>query len=813
MVRLNRAWLFGIVLVPVLSTGGTGISLYGQAQVEGRSADGVWQFVTQRPAAVRTRIDIVGTPTMATFSKDAFDTVAQRLPTSRAARDSTFVVDLPMPDGRLQSFLARESAVLAPELAATFPDIKTYSAQGVTDPTATARFGWTQDGFHAIVLSESGTTYIDPYERGNRSLHVVFRKQDHWHQGDAVRCLVGMGMAAEYVDAPMRANNEFPFTHGTALRVYRLALAATGEYTAAAGGTKPAALARMVATINRVNSVYERDLSVRLELSTGLFGNPTALIYTDGSSDPYSNFDGSAMLDQNRDNINRVVGVSNYDIGHVFGTGGGGIAQLQSVCTSNKARGVTGLNNPTGDAFDIDYVAHEIGHQFGGNHTFNADSSSCSGNRSPSHAYEVGSGSTIQSYSGICSPENLQRNSDDYFHVESLDEMTAFLTSGGGATCGTVVPVGNVPPAVTTPSGFTIPARTPFVLAAAGSDANGDTVTYTWEQFDLGAATSSALSAGSDRGEGPLFRSRPPSTSPIRSFPSMTYVLQNGNIPPLTYSCSGSTCITGEALADTSRTMRFQVTVRDNHAGGGGVATAWTDITTVAAAGPFQVTSPNMAVSVTGGSSLAVNWDVNGTHLTPIGASHVEISLSTDGGATFSTVLAASEANDGSATVTIPNTPTSGARIRIGAVGNIFFDVSDNNFTITAGATPTPTPSTCPGSAPVSNWLCVNGGWVPPDHPLAIGTPTPTLPTPSPMPTPTSGACVGTAPVSGWVCVGNGWVPPDHPLAVGAPTPTPTPTPTPGTCIGTAPVPGWVCTSSGGWVPPNHPLAGSRRSG
>lgn len=834
-----------VTLVPVLSLGSTGISLSGQQAVPEQSADGVWQFVAERPAGAIPRPDLEGAYAMARFSKASFDAVVAVSPRDAEGR---FELMLPMPDGTLARFAAWPDRMLSPALAAAFPEIQTFAAQGIDDPSAHARFGWTTDGFHAIVLGAGGSTYVDPYERGNAEHHVIFRKQDHRHEGDAMQCLLGMGMSPMLTES-LRSQNAFPFSHGVSLRTFRLALAATGEYTAAAGGTVQAALNRMTATINRVNAVYERDLAVRLELNTGpnSTDRATELIYTNGSTDPYTDTQNgvSLMLTQNQNNIDSVMTSGGYDIGHVFGTAGGGIAGLGVVCLNgNKARGVTSLPNPTGDVFDIDYVAHEIGHQFGGNHTFNSVSSSCGGsNRSGSHAYEVGSGSTIQSYSGICGVENLQQNSNDYFHVESLDEMTAFLTSGSGASCGTNVANGNTAPVVSTGSSYTIPAQTPFMLTATASDANGDSLTYTWEQFDLGSSTSSVASASTDSGSGPLFRSYSPSTSATRFFPSLTYILSNSNIPPTTYTCGGSTCLTGEALPNTNRTMNFQVTVRDNRAGGGAITTASTAVTVTTGAGPFAVTAPNTGISVSGGSSMTVTWNPAGTATAPVNASTVEIALSTDGGQTFPTVLAASEANDGSTAVTVPNTPTNAARVRVKGVGNIFFDVSNVNFVITAGVnptptptpsptatpTPTPTPSSCPGSAPVPGWLCVDGGWLPPDHPLASPTPTPTpsptptpTPTPTATPTPTPSSCPGSAPVSNWLCVDGGWLPPDHPLATSAPTPTPTPTgtptptptptptatPTPSSCPGSAPVSNWLCVN-GGWLPPDHPLATS----
>ena len=353
-------------------------------------------------------------------------------------------------------------------------------------------------------------------------------------------------------------------------------------------------MAAITTSMNRVNGIYERDLSFRMNL----VANNNLVVYTDGATDPYTNTNGSTMLGQNTTNLNAVIGSANYDIGHVFSTGGGGVATLNSPCSANKARGVTGLPNPTGDAFDVDYVAHEMGHQWGGNHTFNGSTGNCAGgNRSAANAFEPGSGTTIQAYAGICSPQNTQRNSNDYFHVRSLEEMVAFSTNAGtGGSCSANTASGNTIPTVSISGGttFNIPRNTPFALTAIGADIDGDTLTYNWEEYSLGpqAAPSSTANA-------PMMQSYTATTSPTRNFPSLTYILNNDNVPPATYTgtsatgafCSTATCITGEFLSSITRTMPFQVTVRDNRAGGGGIRSAQASVIVRCLSGPFKVTA------------------------------------------------------------------------------------------------------------------------------------------------------------------------------------------------------------------------------
>jgi hypothetical protein len=476
--------------------------------------------------------------------------------------------------------------------------------------------------------------------------------------------------------------------NGTQMRTYRLALAATGEYTAFYGGTVAGALAGMVTTMNRVNSIYERDLAVHMNL----VANDNLLIYTDAATDPYTNRDGVAMLSQNQTNLTNIIGTGNYDIGHVFSTGGGGVAYLGVVCASTlKARGVTGLSAPVGDAFDVDYVAHEMGHQFGGNHTFNGSTSNCGGgNRNAGTAYEPGSGSTIMGYAGICGAEDLQPHSDDYFHAGNQAEMITFLTSGGGSTCGVVTSTGNTVPTASAGPDFTIPANTPFSLTAFSIDGypNNPTLTYAWEEFDLGAASP----PNTDDGSRPIFRSFPPASSPTRTFPRLSSLVSN-------------TLPLGESLPTTNRAMTFRVTVRDNAAGGGATNSDDMVLSVTTAAGPFVVTAPNTAVTWPRGTSQAVTWNVANTSAAPVSTASVKITLSTDGGLTYPTVLAASTPNNGSATITVPNVVTTMARVRVEAIGNVFFDISNVNFTI-AG-------SFAAGSASIVSESAVNG-WLDP---------------------------------------------------------------------------------------------------
>ena len=669
------------------------LGLSASASAQQASPDGLWSVIdeaaVQRSAAPR---QIVPQRYLTVqLDRAPLQNLLQSTPleTTGALDRSASELSLPLPDGRFERFRIVESPIMEPALAAKYPQLRTYLGQGIDDPSASLRFDLTPLGFRAQVISWRGTHYIDPYQPGDLDTYVVYRKADAPDDGERIVCAVTGQALPKDLPNFQKMNAAPKLSSGTVRRTYRAAIAATGEYTAFHGGSVIDGLAAVVTTLNRVNGVYERELSVRMVL----VANNDLIIYTDGGTDPYTNNSGSTMLGENQSNLSTVIGGANYDIGHVVSTGGGGVAVLGSVCSaSNKARGVTGSASPVGDAFDVDYVAHEIGHQFRGNHTFNGSGNSCSGgNRNGSTAYEPGSGISIQAYAGICGADNTQPNSEDYFQRVSLNEMLAFTTTGSGANCGTTNSTGNTPPAVSTAASWIIPARTPFELGATGSDANGDTLTYLWEQFDLGAANAPGVLT--DTGSGPLFRSFAPSLSANRVFPSLRYILNNANVAPATAPLPGTTSpswFTAEVLPTTSRTLNFRVTARDNRAGGGGTNEALTAVAVRAAAGPFAITAPNAALSWAAGSTQTVSWNVAGTTANDINTANVRITLSLDGGNTWPIELAASTANDGSEMVTIPaGTPASAqARIRVQAVGNIFFDINDANFSITGANTP-----------------------------------------------------------------------------------------------------------------------------
>lgn len=573
---------------------------------------------------------------------------------------SNTIVSLPLPDGKFGRFRIVDSPVMEKGLADKFPDIRTFSGQGIDDPFATAKLDITPLGFHAMILSVSGSVFIDPYAIGDTYNYISYYKKDFNPAGKEFECRM-MNDLRKQEDENKRT---FRVLQEGELKTYRIAIATTGEYALYFGGTVPGALAAVVTSLNRVDGVYEREVSVRMILVS----NNNLLIFTNAATDPYTNNNGEVMLGQNQTTIDNIIGTGNYDIGHVFSTGGGGIAQLGCVCVAGlKAQGVTGSNAPVGDPFDIDYVAHEMGHQFGGNHTFNAVTGSCGGgNRVAGAAYEPGSGSTIMAYAGICSPNNLQQHSDPYFHTKNLDEILMFTNSGSGNTCPVVTVTGNHNPVVDPGlGGNTIPVSTPFTITGSATDADNDTLTYCWEEYDLGPAgnwNAPVLNA-------PIFRSFNPVASPSRTFPKQSSLLNNVQY-------------IGEFMPNYTRSLSFCLLVRDNKSGGGGVGFGFMSIEVTASAGPFLVTSPNTAVVWNPNTPKTITWDVANTTASPVNCANVNIKLSTDGGVSFPTMLKSNTPNDGTESVTLPVIETTTARIKVEAADNIFFDISNVNFTI-----------------------------------------------------------------------------------------------------------------------------------
>jgi len=635
------------------------------------SPDGVWRAVAPSKAAPSTLW--VQPEAFAPFTLDAQALEALLRPAPReGSKSAGAVVFLPMPDGSFSALEIHESPIMAPELEAKYPDIKTYLGRGIDLPGVSARLDRTPRGFHAQVIGPEGLRVcVDPY-RKDGSVYAAYHAQEYGNE-EVLQCLtVGEARRAK------RAVGAKALPTGTMLRTYRAAITCTGEYGQFHGGTVADAMAGIVTTINRVTQILERELTVRLEL----VAQNDQLIFLDPETDPYTANNKSILLREVAPVVNGIIGEDAYDITHVLNGAPGGVAFLDAVCRG--LGGVSGSNTPIGDPYDVNLVAHEMGHQFGASHTFNGIRASCASNRSGAHAFEPGSGSTIMSYGrlGLCFQDNLPGIGAPMYHAHSIDQMLDYVDAGSGSNCAALTPTGNTPPTAEAGPAYTLPAATPFTLTGAATDPDDDTLSYSWEQMDLGPQ---AKLEANDDGEIPLFRAFDPSLDPARTFPRLPVILETGNVD----------LTTQEKLPQVSRVMNFRFTVRDNAAGGGGVAGDGVAITVEGGAGPFRVTGPDTCAETAG--DIDITWNVANTDQPPINTETVNILLSTDGGQTFPTALASATPNDGLETVTLPDTDTASARIKVEAVDNIFFDISDENFIIgSAGPCPPDVPSPVP---------------------------------------------------------------------------------------------------------------------
>lgn len=621
----------------------------------------VWNEISQQQTLNLDKMERNSNPTEFKLFSLNLHVLMQQLslaPNDLSKETSNTIIAFPNADGEMMNFRIYNSPVMEEGLAEKFPDIKTFLGKGIDDQTAIMRFSITQFGLHAMTLSgSSSTVYIDTYTTDLKN-YIIYKKTN-LIRTKSFECGFDQLNHDAFKTTKQKQNLTSKTSDGN-LRVYRLAMACTGEYAAFHGGTVAAAQAAIVVTVNRVNTVYERDFSARLNLVS----NNNLLIYTNAITDPYTNNNGGTMLGQNQTNITNIIGSANYDVGHVVSTGGGGIAGLGVFCnTSQKARGVTGLGAPVGDPFDIDYVAHEMGHQFGCNHTFN---NSCGGNRNSNTAVEPGSGSTIMAYAGICAP-NVQNNSDDHFSYISIQE--ANTSTFQGTSCATVIPNGNFAPVVNAGPDYIIPKGTAFILKGSATDGNGDALTYCWEQSNNEISTQSPLQTSTT---GPNFRSNSPVSSPDRYMPRIQDVINN-NLAP-----------TWEVVPNVARIMNFALTVRDNRMPNGGQTGRDDAVITTSSVGPFLVNTPNTALSWETGTNQNVAWTVAGTISNGINASFVDILLSTDGGFTYPIVLASKVPNDGSEIITVPNNVGTQNRIMVRGYNHIFYDISNTNFSITA---------------------------------------------------------------------------------------------------------------------------------
>jgi hypothetical protein len=629
-----------------------------------RSPDGVWTELPSGAVASGALAESFASPgayRLVQLDDFALFRVLRGAPRefTAAAMPSSVVLTLPMPDGTFARFRVAESPIISPKLAAVHPDVRTYVAQGLDDPTHSGRFIRTASTFHALIVTPEDFIVVEPATNQPGNVFVSLHKSE-LAAPDGMTCMVNEK------SAPRILSPQAP-PSGANLRTYDTAIVTSAEYTNFFGVAN--VFTAVTTAINAVNAIYEREVAIRFNLVC-------TTAYTNAGTDPFTNPDNvnDALLDQADATLDADCGANAYEVGHLFHVraGGGnswrGQADIGSACGANKGRGASTSTAPNLSNFVVDAVPHEMGHQFNANHTYNSNAGGCT-QRTVGSTFEIGAGTTIMSYACAgCTGEQPNSNcADPYFHTHSFDQITDFREAGGN--CGAQTATGNTAPSVSAGADYTIPRGTPFTLTASGSDPDGDAVTWCWEQYDLGTAASPPLDGGAN---GPLFRSFPAVASPSRTFPNLTDLLA-GNPTPF------------EILPTVDRNLTFRATARDNRAGGGGVNYATMEITV--AGDPFFVTYPNGGETFQTGCTINVQWTVGGGD---DAAANVNILFSSDGGATFPTTLAAGVPNDGAQEVVLPCLASSqtDARIKVEGAGNIFFDVSNANFTVTLDTTP-----------------------------------------------------------------------------------------------------------------------------
>ncbi|HDZ13284.1 MAG TPA: T9SS type A sorting domain-containing protein [Pricia sp.] len=570
------------------------------------------------------------------------------------------IVYFPNDQGTLTPYKVVETPVLSPTLSKKYPQIKSYSGHSTDGTQTRVRFSVSPKGIQAMFIYTDGrsTSYIQKLSADDYIMYS--RDLENLASADFI-------CSTKDISADKNRNLTARPVDGQVLRKYRLAITASAEYTAFHGGTVADALAAINATITRVNEVFETDLAVRLELVSGT----DAAIYTDPLTDPFSGALG-ALGSQGQQALTETVGEGNYDIGHVLHKGGnnGNAGFIGAICVDNrKGSAYSSSENPQGDIFDLDFVAHEMGHQLGANHSWSYEW------EGTNVQVEPGSGTTIMGYAGITDSDNVALNGDDYFHYISIDQI---ITNLMGKTCGEVVSITNSPPIVNPLDSYVIPKSTAFVLNGAATDANsGDVLTYTWEQIDDGIVKRNTF--GPDNPNGANFRSRPPSAKTERYFPMLSRIV-NGSLTQTNPALNSA----WETVSDVARDFNFAFTVRDNAAGAGQVVSELTTVSVTNNAGPFLVTSQAEGETYVAGETHEIVWDIAGTYVAPVNSKTVDILLSTDGGLTFPEVLAEGVSNDGSQQIVVPGLPTAQARVMVKAADNVFLAVNTSDFTIEA---------------------------------------------------------------------------------------------------------------------------------
>ncbi len=577
----------------------------------------------------------------------------------KTATDANETVKMYFPDnqGQLLLFNVKETSVLSADLSKKYPGIKSYSGFGIANKNLKIKFSLAADGIQATMRkSDSGTLIFIQKQKENTSDYVVYTAASKLNK-DEFLCETKEEIFGKKSFSALSFSDQ-------KLRKFKIAISASGEYTAYHGGTIVGALSAINATLTRVNEVFENELAITLEL----VADNDKVIYTDAATDPYT----GSFSSEVQTAIATEIGASNYDIGHLFhrttGTNEGNAGCVGCVCVNGqKGSGYTAHNNPEGEAFDIDFVIHELGHQFGANHTWSYE------NEGTGVQVEPGSGSTIMGYAGITGANNVQGRSDAYFNHKSLVQISEYIST---TSCATEITLVNTAPVITGVGSYFIPVETAFMLDGVATDGDGDALSYCWEQIDDGVVTN--VNFGPERISGASFRSLAPTTETKRYFPKLARVVAGvlTEENPIINS-------DWETLSTVGRDYNFAFTVRDNNSAGGQTVSELSRVTVVQQSTPFKVTSQQIETTLVAGNRATVTWDVGATNEAPINTSMTDILLSIDGGITFPIVLGQDIINDGSHDVLIPGgIATTTAKLMVMASDNVFYAINDGEITI-----------------------------------------------------------------------------------------------------------------------------------
>lgn len=651
-----------------------------------------WNVQRKTITAEESIVPRVHTPTESVTMKLNYEQLVQYL-TQTQARSNQMILKFPDATGNFNNYRIIEQSNFHPDLQEKYASIRSYVGYNTDKPSERINFSISpQFGLYGSIQGEGKHLLIDTYTNDN-STYLIYDKSKIAADQSKFICHTDdehptSGLGIDNLDFSDVINQtqqgSRTLVNDTKLRTFRMAVTTTTNYSNfiieranLQNGTdlekKAAILAAVNTSITRINGVLRNDVGVHLEL----IPNVDQLFFL--TEDTFDDNDASQMLSENITVTDQIIGTENYDLGHLFfkvssASNNNGLANLNAVCsTVVKAGGVTGTVAPIGDPFDIDFTAHEIGHQFGAGHTQN---NAC--NRASASAAEPGSGSTIMAYTGICAP-NIQANSDAYYHQVSINQINTVLNS---RTCGTKTDTDNIAPVVTlAKTNYFIPHSTAFALEMNATDANGDQLTYSWEQTN--ATVGEIMPPVSANTLGPMFRSIKPSTSPIRYFPKMEKILTNEIVYTTNRYISSLARNNWEVVPNNARNLNFSAIARDNNLNVG-LTNIKTLLVRLQAVGPFKLTSQEATETWTTGEEKTITWDVAGTDANNINTANVKILISTNAGTTWDYTLVESTPNNGSYTFTVPAGigQTTTARLMIRPVDNIYLAVNKTNFTI-----------------------------------------------------------------------------------------------------------------------------------